>query len=506
MDSIQGRLNEALPVMPDWLSRQASVLPDHLAVCAEEGQLTYRELFHRAMCTADQLQENGVGPGMHIAVLMKSGFWFVQTVHALIQAEAVLVPINWRLTKAEMLFQMEDASVTHILYDGPFAQMAKDIADHTRRPVRILNVTDLVAQADKRSVVERHTTIDLGAVQGVVYTSGTTGFPKGAQVTYRNHLFNTFGVGIQFGLRSSDKWLVPMPLFHVGGLAVLMRSVIYGLTLVIHSTFSASDVNRALDDDGISIVSIVPTMLSRMLSLREGEKYPDSLRVVFLGGSPTPPQLLEQALALEVPIFQSYGLTESDSTVCILDVAEARQKFGSVGKPLLASEVSIWNHDKIIAEPNVEGEIIIRGPTVISGYLNRADANETLFVDGWLHTGDMGYLDDTGYLYVLDRRSDLIVSGGENIYPTEIEAVLLAHPNVEAVGVVGRADLEWGQVPVAFVQMRPGTHASEAELRCYCYDKLAKYKIPVAFHEMNPLPRNASGKLLRKSLRACLTK
>jgi o-succinylbenzoate---CoA ligase len=492
--------------MPDWLKRQASVNAATVAVAAEEGVLTYLELFERAIGFAWQLRQQGINPGARIAVLVKSGYWYAQTVHALMQASVVLVPLNWRLAVSEMVFQIEDSGATVLLYDASFQEMADAIANECKGQLKTYGVEQFADVPCSSSEMVQRDEICLTDVQAILYTSGTTGLPKGAQITYKNHLFNALGTSILFGLRPFDKWLVPMPLFHVGGLAVLMRSVIYGITVVIHSAFDAACVNKALDEEGISIISVVPTMLQRMLALREGRRYPDSLRVVFLGGSSTPRTLMEEAISLSVPVFQSYGMTEADSTVCILRTEDSLRKLGSSGKPLLSAEVAIWSGGSIADRPNVEGELIVRGPTVISGYLNRGDANQKAFVNGWFHTGDIGYLDEEGYLYVLDRRPDLIVSGGENIYPNQVESELVSHPFVSEAGVVGLEHKTWGQVPVAFVKLKEGTSISAEELAAYLKGRLAKYKVPTEFYFVDSLPRNASGKLLRKSLRQWLKK
>ncbi len=491
-------------MVPDWLKRQAELNRDRIAVSAEEESITYGQLYQRAKSLAATLGEHGIVRDVHVAVLVKSGFWFTLMVHALIQTGAVLVPLNWRLSKTEMAFQIKDSSASAILYDCPFSDMVNSLSVQMNHSINTFAVEELMNFTRGPSIPVYQDLVCLADVQAVLYTSGTTGFPKGARISYSNHLYNTLGIGIRFGLRPGDKWLVPMPLFHVAGLAVLMRSVIYGMSIVIQSTFDAVHVNRALDEEHISIVSLVPAMLARMLKLRQGKRYPESLRVVFLGGSATPRPLMENALELDVPVYQSYGLTETDSAVCVLPASDGLRKLGSSGQALFPTEVAISQGGQLVHEPNVEGEIIIRGPTVITGYLNKEDANQGSFIGGWFRTGDIGYLDSEGYLYVLDRRTDLIVSGGENIYPSEVESVLLAHAQVEEAGVVGMEHEQWGQVPVAFIKPFEGASLSGEDLVAFCGERLAKFKIPTQFNFVESLPRNASGKLLRKSLRECL--
>ena len=328
-------------------------------------------------------------------------------------------------------------------------------------------------------------TIDLDAIHSIVYTSGTTGRPKGALLTFGNHWWSAVGSALNLGLLPEDRWLAPLPLFHVGGLSILVRSVVYGIPAIVLERFDAAAVNRAIDDERATIVSVVAAMLQRMLAERGDRPYPPWLRCVLLGGGPAPRPLLEECAGRGLPVVQTYGLTEAASQVATLAPEDALRKLGSAGKPLMPTELRIDG-----------GEILVRGPTVSPGYWNHRTERE----DGWLRTGDLGRLDDEGYLYVLDRREDLIVSGGENVYPAEVEAVLLAHPLVEEAAVVGRADQRWGAVPIAFVRAR-GEVSSE-ELLSFCRARLAGYKVPGAIRLVDALPRNAAGKLLRRELPA----
>jgi O-succinylbenzoic acid--CoA ligase len=325
---------------------------------------------------------------------------------------------------------------------------------------------------------------DLGAPHSIIYTSGTTGRPKGAILTYGNHYWSAIASALNLGTLPDDRWLACLPLFHVGGLAILLRGVIYGIAVVLHERFEPDRVNHAIDHEQVTIVSVVATMLERMLADRGERPFPNTLRCVLLGGGPAPLPLLERALALGAPVFQSYGLTETASQVATLAPEDVRSKVGSAGKPLMGTQVRI----------EADGEILVRGPTVSPGYLHQAPHGE------WLHTGDVGRLDDEGYLYVLDRRDDLIVSGGENVYPAEVEATLLAHPAVEEVGVYGLPDPEWGQTVCAAV--KPRTAVTAEELLAFCRQRIAGYKVPRTVQFVDALPRTASGKLLRRELRA----
>jgi O-succinylbenzoic acid--CoA ligase len=315
-------------------------------------------------------------------------------------------------------------------------------------------------------------------------------------LTYGNHWWSAVGSALNLGLRDDDRWLACLPPFHVGGLSILFRSVIYGIPAVVHASFDADAVNRRIDHDRVTIVSLVPTMLRRMLDSRGEAPFPSSLRSVLLGGGPAPRLLLERCADLRVPVLQTYGLTETASQIATLAPHDALRKIGSAGKPLLPAELRIELDGRIVPAGEI-GEIVLRGPMVMAGYFGQPDATERALQGGWLHTRDLGYLDDEGYVYVVDRRDDLIISGGENVYPAEVEAVLLAHHMVEEAGVAGVPDERWGQVAVAAVKLKSGANVQPEALLDFCRERLARYKVPVRLEIVDALPRNAAGKLLR---------
>ena len=454
---------------------------------------TFAVLDAAATNVARQLQEQGAREGDHVALLLANGDEFAIVVHAAARCGVAVVPLNTRLTVPELAYQLEDSDSRFLLYDEPNRDTAQQLA-HAVGTIRLICANDLtkplVPPAAPASGL-----LDLSATHAIVYTSGTTGRPKGVRLTFGNHWWNAIGSALNLGIGQQDRMLVCLPLYHVGGLSVLFRGVIYGATVVVHESFDPAAVNRAIDDDGITSVSVVAVMLQRMLEERGQRPYPSSLRSVLVGGGPVPEALLRDAIALGVPVLQTYGLTESGSQAVTLSPEDAVRKLGSAGKPLLPVQIRVVASDRD-ALPGEVGEIWLRGPSISPGYLH-----EPLPADGWVRTGDLGWLDDDGYLYVSDRRDDLIISGGENVYPAEVEAVLLAHPAVAEAGVVGIPHAEWGAVPVAFVKLATGEAASETELLAMCRDRLAKYKVPIRIHFVDALPRTSSGKLMRRMLR-----
>jgi O-succinylbenzoic acid--CoA ligase len=341
----------------------------------------------------------------------------------------------------------------------------------------------------------------------ILYTSGTSGRPRGAMLTVANHWWSAVGSALNLGTREDDRWLACLPLFHVGGLSILLRAAMYGITAVVHDGFDEIAVNHAIDEEGITIVSVVASMLQRMLDARADEAFPPSLRCVLLGGGPAPRALLERCAAAGIPVVQTYGLTETASQVATLSPEDALERLGAAGRALYHNEIRIVAKDGHDVAPGAEGEIVVRGPVVMAGYLGDPEATARAIVDGWLHTGDIGRIDADGYLYVLDRRDDLIITGGENVYPAEVEAALLAHPRVAEAGVVGLPDPEWGHRVVAIVRLTSDADAEPAveALREHCRSLLGAYKVPREITIVTePLPRTASGKLRRALLRELL--
>jgi len=510
--------------MPDWLAARAALSPDRLALAVGDERLSFRDLDARANAVARKLAGLGVGPGDRVAVLLGSGAPAVELAHAVGRAGAVLVPLNVRLTPAELAWQLKDARPQMLLYDTDHAGSATAIAvpgapflsalterkggaslpfAHGERGMEGAGVpalhVDEVAALSEATAPPREE-IDLDATHTIIYTSGTTGRPKGAMLTYGNHWWSAVGSALNLGLREDDRWLAPLPLFHVGGLSILMRSVIYGIPALVHERFDPVAVNRAIDEDGVTIVSVVAAMLRRMFDARGDRPYPHTLRCALLGGGPAPLPLLEECLRRGVPVVQTYGMTETASQAVTLAPADALRKVGSAGKPLLPTRLRIEQNGQP-ASAGAVGEIVVRGPTVTPGYWERPEETARALRDGWLHTGDLGQLDAEGYLYVLDRRSDLIISGGENVYPAEVEAALLAHPAVAEAGVVGETDPTWGQVPVAYVVSRPDVAVTPDALIAFARERLARYKVPARVYPVAVLPRNAAGKILRRELR-----
>jgi O-succinylbenzoic acid--CoA ligase len=439
--------------LDNWLAQRSQSCPDRIALAADGVDVTYAELEAEATWVARRLAAHGVRRGSIAALTMHPRREQVVLFHALMKVGATLLPLSPRLTAAERAAIVATEEPTVDLDDaGELTQTEADLP--------------LLGENDMDDVCAR------------VLTSGSSGLPKPVGLTYGNFLWSAVGSGFNLGVDPGDRWLCCLPLSHISGLGIVMRSVIYGTTAVLHDGFDVDRAGAALEGDGITVVSVVTTMLTRLLDAGADLSKP---RAILVGGGPVPEEPLQEAIAKGATVVQTYGLTETCSQVTTLAPEDASRKLGSAGRPLLTTHLRI-----------LDGEILVQGPTVAPG---RADA------DGWLHTGDLGHIDEEGFLYVKDRIDDLIVSGGENVVPAEVEEVLLRHPEVADAAVVGREDPEWQQAVTAIVVLEAGSDVTPDDLRRHCGESLAGFKVPKRVELAAALPRTPSGKLMRRALR-----
>jgi len=474
--------------MLDWLAHRAAISPQNVALIFQEQPWSYAALNRLVANLCAQLATAGVQAGQHVAVLMPNRVEYVGVVHALARLGAVLVPLNLRLTPAELRWQIKQANCVWLVCNHDTAATAAGLECPT------LNLPALPPASNAQAWDSRP--LNLEAVQGVLFTSGTTGRPKGAMLTFNNHLWGATASAFRLGTGPADRWLLCMPLYHVGGIAILFRCCLYGTAVVLQAGFETGAVARALKTEGVSLVSLVPTMLHRLLESEPDCLTGSALRCILLGGAAASPTLQERCRRLNLPVATTYGLTEAASQVATALPEAATRLPGSVGRPLMFLQVQIVDQARQSLPAGETGEILVAGPTVMRGYYRQARATAQTVRNGWLHTGDMGYLDTGGNLWVVQRRADLIVSGGENVYPVEVENLLRQHPAVVDACVVGLADETWGQrVAAVVVAGQPGL--SESELVAFCRERLAGYKQPRLIRFVDSLPLTASGKVRR---------
>jgi o-succinylbenzoate---CoA ligase len=436
-----------------WLARAASQRPEGAALQTPDGDCSYAQLYASARFGAGELEARGVTRGARVAIALPAGLQFARALHACLLLGAVAVPVDLRLSEDE---RTQIAASSTLLIDRPLGE---------GRPS---------AGGSEPS------THELDATAVVIHTSGTTSAPRPIELTYGNFLWSALGSAVALGLDPHERWLCAMPLSHVGGLSILLRSAIYATSAIVHERFEEDRVLHALRTQEVTLVSLVATTLARLLDA--GLERPPRLRSALTGGGPVAAVLAQRARSAGVPVSLTYGLTESCSQATTAPVADDGD-LSSAGPPLFCTRAQIAG----------DGEILLRGPTI---------APAARAADGWLHTGDLGALDERGRLLVTGRKADTIISGGENVAPAEVEAVLEAHPQVLEAAVIGRSDPRWGEAVTAIIVTRGEETVELEQLRAHCASVLAPYKVPKQLVlSSEPLPRTRSGKLLRRELR-----
>lgn len=485
------------------MQRAAYLAPTLTALQTRDARMSYAELAHAASAGAGELAQRGARRGERVAIALPPGIEFAQALHACLLLGAVAVPVDLRLTSAERERIVAGATV---VVERPLQAPSPGELGSERNARGITHELDPPSGGQALAGGATH---ELDAVCAVIHTSGTTSAPKPVELTYGNFLWSALGSAAVLGVDPEERWLCALPLSHVGGLSILMRSAIYATTAVLHERFHTDRVLTAIQRDRITLVSLVATTLARLLDA--GLRDPPHLRCALTGGGPVPAALMQRARAAGVPVVETYGLTECCSQAATAPLATAARTWGSegdwesegdgegdgggdadnsvsarreagAGVPLFCTRAEIAS----------DGEILLSGPTI---------ARSALAADGRLHTGDLGRLDADGFLHVSGRKADTIVSGGENIAPSEVEAVLETCPGVLEAAVTGREDPQWGEAVTAIVVVAPGSSIEEADLREHCRARLAPHKVPKRMELVStPLPRTRSGKLQRRDL------
>ncbi len=482
--------------MKDWLAAQRIARPDGIALISEDVELTYSELDRFVSVLCGRIAGMGVQQNTVVGVLMPNQADYVVIIHALARLGAVLLPINTRLTVTEIEYQLDATCCALVICASATESTAAQLSTGARRVVSVDESHSPQVQSWwDITLTDSWRPLDFNpnALQSIMFTSGTTGTPKGVQLTFANHFYSATGSAYRIGVQPDDRWLCTLPLYHVGGLAIILRAALYGITVVLQQGFDFDAVNAALDTQHITLLSVVPTMLYRLLNARE--TFPASLRLVLLGGAAATADLVGRALDRGVPLATTYGLTEAASQVATMLPSEVVRKPGSVGKPLMFTSLRIVDESGKAVKVGEIGEVVVTSPVVMQGYLSFPSAN------GELYTGDMGYLDKDGDLWLVDRRSDLIVTGGENVYPSEVENTLRQHPAVSDVCVVGLPDAEWGQRVAVMVVIRQGMDLTIPELILFSRQRLAGYKQPRTVVFVEQLPQTSNGKIHRAAVK-----
>lgn len=497
----------------DWLSRWARYSPEKVAVVedATGRRLTYRALNERADRLASVLRLRfGLQKGDRVAIVAHNGAEHLELFFATGKLGAVLVPVNWRLAAEEVKYILADCAPRAVFFGPEFEGLVRGILPELACEfvVPLAGGSMLTAYEDLIALgggqVPEPAEISLEDPHLILYTSGTTGRPKGAILTHGSITWNAINTQVGWDLHQDDVTLTHTPFFHTGGLNVLTSPLLHrGGTVVLMRSFDAARSLELIERERCSVIFAVPTIFQLM---HEAPSFATtdlgSVRFFITGGAPCPPSLIEAYARRGVVFKQGYGLTEAGPNCFTLDARDAVRKAGTVGFPNFHQDVRVVDEFDRDVAPGEIGELLIRGPHVFAGYWRNPLATAAALKGGWLHTGDLVRVDEEGYYQIVDRKKDMFISGGENVYPAELERVLHAHPAIHEAAVIGVPDAKWGEVGCAFVALRPEHVLSEAEVLAYLREHLARFKVPKSVQFLDQLPRNATGKLQKPMLRA----
>ncbi|QAY59327.1 o-succinylbenzoate--CoA ligase [Microbacterium protaetiae] len=493
-----------------WVNRRAQRMREDAAVTFRDQRIGYDELDERIVRLADALHTRGVRAGDRVAYLGNNHPSFLEALFATTMIGAIFVPLNTRLAPPEIEFAVDNSGATTLIFQSALLELARagTWSSSARRRICV-GGSDIPGVEDYDEVVAsgapdyRDHLVALDDPALILYTSGTTGYPKGAVLTHGNLTWNTFNALVDYGIGAGERVLLISPMFHVASLGMgALPILLQGGTVVLHEKFEPGDVLRAIEREQVTMLSGVPTTYQLI------EEHPDwattdlsSLRHLTCGGSTMPKRMLEAYEARGLHFSCGYGMTETSPGATAMPPHMSVEKMGSSGLKHFFTDVKVVNEEGRMCPPGEVGEILVSGPNVITEYWRRPEATAETIVDGWLHTGDLGYLDEDGYLFVVDRLKDMIISGGENIYSAEVEGAIMQIPEISGVALIGMPDPKWGEVPVAVATLDEGASLTAAEVIERLQGRLAKYKIPRDVRFVDELPRTASGKIRKGDLR-----
>lgn len=471
-------------------------------------RLTYTQVNDRSNRIANALKGQGVLRGDRVAILMSNSLEYVESYYAIAKAGAITVFLNWRLSPRELLFILDDCGASIVLYSDDLSTLA----DALKPGASSVGQWISTAHTDPQSyaaLLEASNEAPIITAQGddgayIMYTSGTTGRPKGALITHAGTIAWHQSMLATSDMRYGERCYTVAPLFHIGGVGTVMAAIYGGMTNVIDAVFDPDRVWRVLEEERISTTLLVPAMLNFMMKSPKAETAQCShLRSILCGAAPVPVSLIEALAQKGIDVHQIYGATETHGGICLMMPEHALSKAGSTGKAYFGMEVRVVDSESRDVAPGVPGEVITRGAHVMKEYWRNPEETAKAFKDGWYYLGDVAEVDDEGFIYIKDRSKDMIISGGENIYPAEIENAILSVAGVKDVAVIGQPSQTWGESPAAIVVAKEhdGHEDLRSEIECVCQSELARYKHPCTIEFIDEIPRNPSGKALKRLLR-----
>ncbi|KOP81258.1 o-succinylbenzoate--CoA ligase [Cytobacillus solani] len=483
-----------------WIEKWAYTHPDRTAIITDNEKVSYKQLDRMIDSAARKIQEKLKGRnGERIAILSHNRMEYIILLFAIAKAECVAIPLNIRLSAKELIFQLNDSGSKIIYAEKENAEFAASLVEQSE--LEDLAFMEDLCQGTQTSA-PFECTIDEEAPYIICYTSGTTGKPKGAVLTQSNMFWNAVNNKLAIDLTSEDRCIVLLPLFHIGGIGLFaFPSLFSGGTIVIPGKFDPEKALLMIEKYKVTVVMGVPTIHHALLTSPAFNSADlSTVRWFYNGGAPCPRELIDAYFDRGFLFGQGFGMTETSPTLFMLSKEDAPRKRGSIGKPVLFSEYKLIDSEGKEVDKGEVGELAVRGPNIMKEYWNRSDATKDALKEGWLLTGDLAKTDDEGFLFIVGRKKEMIISGGENIYPLEVEQVISQMEGVDEVAVVGKADPLWGEVPAAFIVKGNGSALAEEDIIQYCQGNLAKYKIPKKVTFLKELPKNATGKIQKTKL------
>jgi acyl-CoA synthetase (AMP-forming)/AMP-acid ligase II len=506
-------VNSGIGGIGAWSTRRASLSGERTAFIEGDRRVTFAEFDLRTDQLAQALRRMGVREGDRVGALMVNSVAFLEAMFAAAKLGAVFAPMNYRLAAPEVTFLLADSGADVFIWSHGYSQLAREALRGADVRVRArvvvggdpvdgeLDFDELVRSGDPTAP---GTEVDSRDVCALMYTSGTTGRPKGVMLTHDNLMWNVINLlSAGRGLREGDRTVTVAPMFHSGGLGVHTLPLIYiGGTSTIMSAFDPAATLAAMAREQVTVQFLVPAMWAALMAVPEFEEYDlSALELAVTGAAPCPLPVIEYFEGRGVPFQEGFGLTETAPGATLLDAGHIKEKLGSIGRPLFHVSTRIVDEQDRDVPVGEVGELLVRGPNVFAGYWGRPEATAEAFRGGWFHTGDLGRADNEGFITLVDRKKDMIITGGENVYPIEVEQVLCRHPAVREVAVVGVPHDKWGETPIAVVALAEHGAAAIDELIAYARERLAHFKCPTRVEFVSELPRTATGKVLKTTLR-----
>lgn len=500
-----------IPGIGNWLTKREQLTPDREAVVDGDRRFTYGDLNRRVNRLCQVLQSMNLSFGDRLAILSYNRVAYLEVLMSAAMLGLVVVPLNWRLTAPELAYMVKDSEASGLIWDAELRSLARELLVQVRIPQelcigadhggRVLDYETALKEAGDH-VPAPDQSPDGDTPHIIMYTSGTTGQPKGAVLSQGASFWNALNLGLALGMTAEDRSLSVLPMFHIGGIGLFSLPTLYfGGTVVIQRTFEPVQTLHLLETERITLFFGVTAIF--LFLVQHADFRPqafDHARVIMSGGAPLPASLVQEYHDRGLILQQGFGMSEAAPSIATLDKSLALQKAGSVGRALFHMEARIVDDAMQPLEADQVGELVLRGPNLMQGYWNRTRATQEAFADGWFHTGDMARMDSDGDLYIVDRKKDMFISGGENVYPTEVENRIYELTEVAEVAVVGIPHERWGEVGLAVMAAKEGAELTEAIVRNHLKTCLATYKIPKRIVFVTALPRNAAGKVIKAAL------